>query len=532
MASEMVYNLADHSILERNLSQNLDHDNCCSGSIQILLQVAGTFFIRMIEQNERLIWIKFVIFVMFQVVVFYADLVKDVYFLFIYKKFVGTSDNFRSLKYQVLILLIFSITISIALNFILIAKKICKLVQDRKRRLLILVFALFTSPFSPAFVLYLRCRIATLQELQNIKFWARRQTSDRPDSIADFNGPISRLDKLFAELRQNENSFELFTQAVLLIMVILLKFTNTATQKFPQALFTSGSGVLIVISALWSFVSMVVGYLHCTNLTKGNILPMKGKIILSVFAILSLIARLSSVILYFAPGLGLMDLLGHYEMGQLPTSSDALVYDTKDKHVTFSEAWEDFMFNSTNADSDGYTVLTIYTLETTYIWFLFLIFVHYVCVIVVKYLTALKFKDRKDLTDKIFHVLTQLIYPTTYKDWDECGDDEVTSNWNQNCLEMKLMSALFALEHLILCGPIFILTSKILERNSVMDGYFPLVLEEQDSTTMALKLSIAFPIFYILLPVIQYMLFVAFHKYGHPWSSILNTSVRDNCQSH
>ena len=157
--------------------------------------------------------------------------------------------------------------------------------------------------FATAFVLYLRCRLSTLQELQNIKFWTRHdEASDKSGTISDFNKPIYRLGRLFSELRRNENSFEQFTQAVLLITVIFLRFTHTATHKFPKALFSGGSVHFIVISALWSFFSMVFGYLHCVVLTKGNILPPKGKIILTIFAILSLIARLSSVILFFAPG--------------------------------------------------------------------------------------------------------------------------------------------------------------------------------------------------------------------------------------
>jgi hypothetical protein len=39
------------------------------------------------------------------------------------------------------------------------------------------------------------------------------------------------------------------------------------------------------------------------------------------------------VILYFAPGLGLMDLLGHVTMGQIEATKDILIYDT---NKTFS----------------------------------------------------------------------------------------------------------------------------------------------------------------------------------------------------
>ena len=145
----MVYNLADHSALERNLSQNFDEDNFCCGSIQFLIHFAGSFFLRMIQRNERLIWIKFVLLVIIHIVVFYTDLVKDVYFVIIYSNFIDASVSFRSLKFQVLLLLIFSIVITFALNFILIAREIYKLFPNRKNRLLNLFCALIASPFCP-----------------------------------------------------------------------------------------------------------------------------------------------------------------------------------------------------------------------------------------------------------------------------------------------------------------------------------------------------------------------------------------------
>jgi hypothetical protein len=91
---------------------------------------------------------------------------------------------------------------------------------------------------------------------------------------------------------------------------------------------------------------------------------------------------------------------------------------------------------------------------------------------------------------------------------------------------MKLLTALLALEHLTLCGPIFILSSKIGQRNYEIFNFFPPVLEEQISTKVSYALSIAFPLFYFVLPFIQYGLFLAYHKFGHPWSKILNTKTK------
>jgi len=63
---------------------------------------------------------------------------------------------------------------------------------------------------------------------------------------------------------------------------------------------------------------------------KGNFLPILGKLILSIFVFFSCIARLFGIIAFFTPSLGLMNVLMHWKMGNLKTSSIYLdfIYDT------------------------------------------------------------------------------------------------------------------------------------------------------------------------------------------------------------
>jgi hypothetical protein len=283
-----------------------------------------------------------------------------------------------------------------------------------------------------------------------------------------------------------------------------------------QELFAGGSIHLIVLSAIWSFSSLVIGFLQYTTLNKGNFLPLVGRATLASFAVLSLIARLSAVVLYFAPALGLMDLLGHFVMGNLTTTSTVLVYDFS---VKFNEAWDPFKL-------DNYTKLTTFNLEVYYIVFLFLIFLHYFCLTLVKYFSAIGFKSRNDLTKKIFHVMTQLVFPANYKDWDDLDDSEILQNFSKVCFEKKLLVGLFAVENLILCIPMFILSSNIGQRNSEMEEFFPQVIEEKVSTRVAYTLSVVFPIFYSVLPFLQYYIFICYNKFGHPWSKILNSELK------
>jgi hypothetical protein len=61
------------------------------------------------------------------------------------------------------------------------------------------------------------------------------------------------------------------------------------------------------------------------------------------------------------------------------------------------------------------------------------------------------------------------VYPVNYEDWDEKEEMDVVSGWHQNLLEMKLLLALFAAEHVLLCTPLFILVTIFM---SLHDGFY------------------------------------------------------------
>ncbi len=133
--------------------------------------------------------------------------------------------------------------------------------------------------------------------------------------------------RLTAKMRLNENSTEHFLQSFLLIIIIALKFTETATVFGLREMFASGNMALILMSSLWSIVSMVLGHLHWIVVKKDDFLPLKGKVCLAIFGLISQTSRIMSVLLYFAPPLGLMDLLMHWKIGKLNTRTH--IYDIR-----------------------------------------------------------------------------------------------------------------------------------------------------------------------------------------------------------
>ncbi len=103
------------------------------------------------------------------------------------------------------------------------------------------------------------------------------------------------------------------------------------------------------------------------------------------FAILSILARILSVLLFFAPSLGLANLLMHWKIGKLSVDeSRDLVFDVKNgTKIYFKDVW---------IETPKYTSFTLWELETYYIIFLGLIPLHLALVFALKQLLAFGFR--------------------------------------------------------------------------------------------------------------------------------------------
>jgi len=102
------------------------------------------------------------------------------------------------------------------------------------------------------------------------------------------------------------------------------------------------------------------------------------------FAILSILARILSVLLFFAPSLGLANLLMHWKMGKLSIGNEYLVFDVQNgTKIYFKDVW---------IQTPKYTSYTLWELETYYIIFLGLIPLHIALVFTLKHLLAFGFR--------------------------------------------------------------------------------------------------------------------------------------------
>ena len=133
----------------------------------------------------------------------------------------------------------------------------------------------------------------------------------------------------------------------------------------------------------------------------------------------------------------------------------------------------------------SYKDMTLLSSTNYSIIFLGFIPVHYFFVFLIMYKFSAKMKPLTErMSEKFFHLTTQLICPSNYKDWDEIDDGRFNTNWKNVYSEMKALLTLFAIENILLCVPMFILLNSILERNATLvdtSGY-PLIEDEKMTT--------------------------------------------------
>ena len=323
----------------------------------------------------------------------------------------------------------------------------------------------FLFPIGPTMVHYMigcieRSRKILSHKSKNLKNFVRENYSlSKSKNLKSFE----------TVFRLNKNVFEnaIQTPIILIIIALLVSSTNTVsifdkTFKFlfekktlKDLLPESNEYVLLLDSFTISLFSMISGQMQRHSYKANHCISLRGKIIIGSLDLLSVFGRMLAVLIFFAPPMGLFNLLGHWKLGRLPANS------------ALKNPWKKI---------DFFTDLTVWKLNVYSYSFLALIVSHFLMTTVMKYCYAIELYSRKDsVSKKIYHIFAHLIFPSSYKDWDEevSSVEDVKTNWGKVSKEMKLILALFAFEHIIMCTPIWILSYNISVRNRYSIVYFP-----------------------------------------------------------
>jgi hypothetical protein len=344
---------------------------------------------------------------MIKITFYYLDLVKDLVIIFLYIRYFPVAQtNFSSFAVQVLILLCISISLPGVVNHILIFfdYQSSKITSKTTRGILQIL-----APLAPAISVYIQARLSH-RKSQLLNIFSNQKQMENDDSFLDLHKAQCKLDcevqawmKLHSKLRLNENSTEHFIQAIFLIILILLKFSETSTVTGFQDLFASKEVLLLALSALWSNMSIVFGTVNASIVKKNQFMPKLGKLLITLFSLVSHFGRVAAVILFFSPSMGLMNLLMHWKMGNklVKENLQALIYDVEKTNVLigFERMWKPVQ---------DVSELTILSLETQCKIFLGLVVFHYLAMFIIKFVYSNGFSIHQSKTEKMFHIIIQV----------------------------------------------------------------------------------------------------------------------------
>lgn len=109
-----------------------------------------------------------------------------------------------------------------------------------------------------------------------------------------------------------ELGLETIYQLQLQLILLFNALSKTRTNEGFNVIFEDGqnvwSTVLLTLSSIWSFVSCSMSHIQGLSLSRDHF-PVVSKLLIGLYALLSVFKRVLCVILYFTPSLGLFSLL-------------------------------------------------------------------------------------------------------------------------------------------------------------------------------------------------------------------------------
>ena len=221
--------------------------------------------------------------------------------------------------------------------------------------------------------------------------------------------------------------------------------TKTATTSGLQTFFQQDSflGIpmnattALILSSIWSLKTSVMLYLKAIRVQKG-FFGTKASCCVALWGLVGSLRRVSSLVCFFAPSLGLFSILNHWQAELYPYSIRKqlnLIHKTDQVHLfnlTENIRWSEldrwnYYEDPNEPTPPSYTLYTGFTLKWTFVSFLVITTIHAFSMLVVKVLTSEEFKqDDKNTYNKLLHIVDNINCSLPYKDWDEYDEENTT----------------------------------------------------------------------------------------------------------
>ena len=367
--------------------------------------------------------------------------------------------------------------------------------------------------------------VPAITSYQMFRLECKFQKSSNKEEKQNILLSLGHLKKLKSKLRGNENIFEHFPQLVILVLLILIKKTNTSTVSlYLSKNLIPDNEMIFFASALGSFLSLLRGQLFVLHMKKGGFLPMIGQIILFSYFALGIFARVSAILLFFSPNLGLLNLLFHDQLASLDAYWYIFDVDAIGRTMYFGDIWrENYMVTDHLYNFPEYLLAAI---------FLIIVVMHLIIsqLIKRKYFKGIP-QHKKPIILTILDDIRSILTPPLHFDWEliyrngRSTGISINECWSRSKKILAMYNLLIFLEHIILLIPLMTLKYAIDERNRVIMEDFPPNADEQLSTYNTNCLILCGLMGYSALPFVSFTLSYMYFKWGHAWSRILKKNM-------
>ena len=286
--------------------------------------------------------------------------------------------------------------------------------------------------------------------------------------------------------KRNELSIELVIQLSVHLMMVLLSLSSFPVESGLQSLFQSTTKsavrsnatlIFLIFSVVLSFKTSALTSIKIKADTK-IFLPLFPKVVLGVRYLLIFLIRIGAIVFYYAPFIGVLDIMSHNYAESIPLDYETFTYvndtDLQEYHY-WNEIELEFQsigisqlyrvdYTDTKYPQPPSTMLyTIISLGTAYIIFWAILIIYGLVLTAIK--SCLNNEFRLATFGKKFqHIVFALNMPEAFGDWDDDQDLDVAGHlirWWKVLVEMLVMIFAQLLFNMILLVPIWVTGMKL-----------------------------------------------------------------------
>ena len=277
--------------------------------------------------------------------------------------------------------------------------------------------------------------ILLLDTYEQNKISKKRRAVAKDPSVLEVFKQSKKIQIQLVKFHKIELATEAFAQIPMQILLMLLSKTSTPTTGGLETVFEESSFlginniyISLLVSIIWSIYTCVDLHLTEISTEKGH-LPNSSKLIVFAWGFFATVRRVTAIVSFFIPSMGLFNILHHWQVEQVPfqprlsyakqfnvTDNDKIALFNMSKTVYWNEL-DNWSYNGTSYTPPHYSNYSGMKLGHMFISFFVLTGFQLFIIYIVKRKTVRDFKKDTGL-NQFIHILENVNIPIPYKDWD------------------------------------------------------------------------------------------------------------------